>query len=171
MNIKRLAVVTTTSAVIVSLGACATGAEYKANSYSANQVNQRQEAHVVQILAITPAQVQVDNTQGQKAAMTGAAIIGAIAGGIIGGKSGAAAGGALLGGGVGAIAGSAVSNRNMVEGVSITYKEYDHVYNSAQVGRMCEYKLGQAITVSSRPGETRVQANSACADQTTAAAK
>lgn len=53
---------------------------------------------------------------------------------------GAVAGGAG-GGALGAAAGSMVSDKSIVEGVSLTYKEGTKVYTSTQVGRACQFAL------------------------------
>jgi outer membrane lipoprotein SlyB len=165
MNVKNLAVKSVVLAATLSLGACATGSQYSPNTYSANQVNQRQEAKTVSILAILPAHIEVDNSQNRKAVQTGAAIIGAIAGGIIGGKHGAVALGALAGAGAGAVAGSITPGANEVNGVSIAYQDGGKVYNSAQVGQQCEYKVGTAIMVATDAFSTRIQPNSTCPTQ------
>ena len=153
----------------IAMTGCATGSNLASNSYAASQVNQRQEATTIEILAVMPAKVQVDNSQNRKAVQTGAFILGAIAGGIIGGHQGAAALGALAGGAGGAVAGSVVSDVNTVEGVSLAYRQSGRVFNSAQVGQMCQFKTGIAIMVSSGGNETRVQPNAEC--PTTQAAK
>jgi outer membrane lipoprotein SlyB len=165
MSIKSLAVKSAVIAATLSLGACATGSQYAANSYSANQVNQRQEAKTVSILAVLPAHIEVDNSQNRKAVQTGAAILGAIAGGIIGGQHGAVALGALAGAGAGAVAGSVTPGSNSMNGVSIAYQESGHVYNSAQIGQICEFKVGMAIMVSTGGSNTRIQPNSECGQQ------
>ena len=123
---------------VLALSACATpGEENRADSYTADQVNARQEAKVVNILAILPAKVQVSNAQNQRAAQIGGA-------------------------GVGVGAGSLVPGKVMVQGVSLTYVEDGHTFNSAQVGKLCEFKLGQAIMVQTAPNVTRIQPNTAC---------
>ncbi|WP_264798918.1 hypothetical protein, partial [Acetobacter peroxydans] len=73
--------------------------------------------------------------------------------GALGGVGGAAAG-------VGA--GSLVPGKTLVEGVSLTYEQNNQTFNSAQVGRACEFAPGRAIMVESAPGETRIQPNHAC---------
>jgi outer membrane lipoprotein SlyB len=165
MSIKSLVVKSAVIAVSVSLAACATGSQYASNSYSANQVNQRQEAKTVSILAVLPAHIEVDNSQNRKAVQTGAAIIGAIAGGIIGGKHGAVALGALAGAGAGAVAGSVTPGANEVNGVSIAYSDGGKTYNSAQVGQQCQFKVGTAIMVATDAFSTRIQPNSTCDQQ------
>jgi len=152
---------------VLALSACATpGEENRADSYTADQVNARQEAKVVNILAILPAKVQVSNAQNQRAAQIGGALLGAGLGvGLGAGVGGTAGLGALAGvggAGVGVGAGSLVPGKVMVQGVSLTYVEDGHTFNSAQVGKLCEFKLGQAIMVQTAPNVTRIQPNTAC---------
>jgi outer membrane lipoprotein SlyB len=166
MNLNTFAVkATVVSVAIALLAGCATGQDLAANSYTAAQVNTRQEAKTVEILAVMPAKITVDNSQNRKAAQTGFAIVGAIAGGILGGKNGAVALGALAGAAGGAIAGGAVSDKNTVNGVSLAYRDNGKVYNSAQVGQQCEYKVGTAIMVATDAFNTRIQPNSTCTEQ------
>ena len=42
-----------------------TGEKYRANSYQVSQVNQKQAAEVIDILAILPAQIAVDTSEAQ----------------------------------------------------------------------------------------------------------
>jgi outer membrane lipoprotein SlyB len=154
---------------VLSLAACAQpGAESAANVYSQGQVNTRQNADVVQVLAVMPAKVQVSNAQNQRAAQLAGGILGAAAGAGLGaglGNHNALAAGAVggVGGGVvGAAAGSLVPGQVLVDGVSITYTQHGETFNSAQVGRLCEYAPGQAIMISTSAMETRIQPNATC---------
>ena len=146
-------------ASVLVLTGCATGQNYKSNVYRGGQVNQQQAAKTIQILALTPAQVEIDNTQGKQAAMIGGAVLGAVIGGVLGNRSRDTGAGIALGGIAGGAGGSLVSNTVLVEGVSITYRDGNYTMNSAQVGKVCEYKLGMAVMISSAPGETRIQPN------------
>jgi outer membrane lipoprotein SlyB len=155
---------------VLSLAACAQpGAESAANVYTQGEVNTRQNAEVVQVLAVMPAKVQVSNAQNQRVAQIAGGILGAAGGaglgaGLASPHNAFAAGtvGAVGGGVVGAAAGSLVPPTVLVDGVSITYTDHGHTFNSAQVGRLCEYGPGQAIMVSSSPTETRIQPNETC---------
>jgi outer membrane lipoprotein SlyB len=154
---------------VLSLAACAQpGAESAANVYSQGQVNTRQKADVVQVLAVMPAKVQVSNAQNQRAAQLAGGILGAAGGAGLGaglaGHNALAAGtvGAVGGGVVGAAAGSLVPGQVLVDGVSITYTQHGQTFNSAQVGRLCEYAPGQAIMISTSATETRIQPNATC---------
>ncbi|MBV8093728.1 MAG: hypothetical protein JO110_10930 [Acetobacteraceae bacterium] len=132
------------------------------------QVNTRQHAEVVNILAILPAKVKVSNAENQRTAQIVGGLIGALAGAGLGAGLGhhytLAAGtvGAAGGGVFGAAAGSLVPDQVLVDGVSITYTDHGNTFNSAQVGRACEYKQGQAIMVATSPTDTRIQPNNAC---------
>ena len=66
-----------------------------------------------------------------------------------------------MGGVLGGMAGqtAAGSAQKLVDGVQITFRRDGKVFNSAQVGQLCEYKLGAAVLVSSKANETRVQPN------------
>jgi outer membrane lipoprotein SlyB len=154
---------------LASLAACAQpGADAAANVYSEGQVNTRQKAEVVEILAVMPARVQVSNAQNQRTAQLAGGILGAMAGG------GLAAGlghhyalangtvGAVGGGAVGVAAGSLVPGQVLVDGVSITYNDHGDTFSSAQVGRACEFVPGRALLISTTPTETRVQPNTTC---------
>lgn len=147
------------SVSIIALAGCATGQNYKPNVYRGGQVNQQQSAKTIEIIALSPVQVEVDNTQGKQAAMIGGALIGAVIGGVLGNQSRDTGAGIALGGLAGGAGGSLVSNTVLVEGVSITYRDGTYTLNSVQVGRVCEYKYGPAVMISSAPGETRIQPN------------
>lgn len=146
-------------------GCAASGEQYKANVYRAGQVNQAQEAKVVRILAVLPAQVEVDNAAAKKTAEMAGALFGAVLGAQASKKSNnsntkanSVAGGAVIG----AAAGSLVSDKTLVEGVSLTYVFDSKTLNSVQVGRACEYAPGDAVMVSTSPTETRIQPNKEC---------
>lgn len=144
-----------------------TGEKYQANVYSSTQVNMKQEAKTVNILAVLPAKIEVDNKEGKAAAQGIGAFFGAVLGAAATNQqknttaTGNAAGG-LLGGAIGAGAGSMVSDKVLVEGVSLTYIENGKTLNSAQVGRSCEFKPGVAVMISMSEKETRIQPNDKC---------
>ncbi|HTI00446.1 MAG TPA: hypothetical protein VL752_05820 [Acidisoma sp.] len=152
----------------LSTTACqAPGENAKANVYSESQVNSRQAAEVIDILAVMPAKVEVSNEQNQKTAQVIGGLLGAIGGGVLGGSlanNGLAGGTAGAAGGAvaGAAAGSLVSSEALVSGVSITYEDHGQTYNSAQVGDICEYAPGKAVMVATGPGVTRIQPNTKC---------
>lgn len=155
--------------IAVSLAGCAaTGANLQSNVYKANQVNQAQEVKTVQILAVLPAKIEVDNTEQKKAAQVSGVLIGAILGAAIGGAAKnntglATATGTVAGGAVGGAAGSLVSDKVLVDGVSLTYTFKGKTLNSTQVGRACEYAPGMmAVMISTSPTETRIQPNREC---------
>jgi outer membrane lipoprotein SlyB len=151
------------------LAGCQTpGEDVKANVYTSDQANSRQEAKVINILAVLPAKIQVDNTQNQRTAQLMGGLLGAAAGGALGGglaqHNALAVGtvGAVGGGAAGVVAGSLVPGKVLVDGVSITYEDAGHTYNSAQVGRLCEFVPGHAIIVETSPTVTRIQSNASC---------
>ena len=167
-NVQNLAIA---SVVLSLISACAsTGQQHRADVYKAGQVNQAQEVQPINIIAVMPAKIEVDNTAQKKQAQVGGAILGAVLGAAITGGSGskkpisgASAGlGAVVGGGVGAAAGSLVDDKALVDGVSITYTLNGKALNSAQVGRPCEFVIGQAILIKTTPMETRIQPNAEC---------
>lgn len=153
---------------VLLLSGCQSNADnYAADVYDTTQLNARQETKTVSVISVLPAKIAVDNTENKKAAQTFGAVIGAIAGGVAGYNinSGSAlntvAGGAT-GGVVGAAAGSLVNDKNIVEGVSLTYKEGTKVYTSTQVGRPCQFTTGLAVIISTKDNETRIQPNATC---------
>lgn len=156
------------AALMSALCGCqATGESYAPNVYSAGEVNSRQEAKTINILAVMPAKVEVDNHEQKQAAQVFGAILGAVAGGMAGHSLGdrsstntalGVAGGAAVGG----AAGSLVKDKVLVDGVSITYTDSGKTFNSAQVGKMCEFAPGLAVVVSTSSTETRIQPNTTC---------
>lgn len=155
-------------ALTTLLAGCSTsGEQYSANVYKAGQVNSRQAAKTVKILAVMPAKIEVDNTEGKQNAQMIGGILGAVAGGVVGNKvSNHSKTGTVVGvaggAGVGAAAGSLVKDTVLVDGVSLTYVEDGQTYNSAQVGKMCEFTPGVALVISTDGAETRLQPNATC---------
>ena len=114
-----------------------------------------------------PAKVEAPNTQARKTAEVFGALLGAVGGGVIGHNVGnrapvntalGATGGAVAGGALGSL----VPGEVLVDGVSITYEDHGQTFNSAQVGRLCEFVPGKAIEIASSPRETRIQPNASC---------
>ena len=144
-----------------------TGDVHRADVYKSGQVNQMQEVKTVELLAITKTRVEVDNSQAKEKAQIGAGLVGALAGGLLGAQTNTnTRENTLLAGGAGAVvgaaAGSLVASKVLVDGVSLTYSYEGKTYNSAQVGRLCEYKMGTAIMLSADANETRIQPNTQC---------
>ncbi len=152
----------------IALAGCQTpGADLAANAYQADQVNSPQAAKVVTILAVMPAKIEVDNTQGQKTAQLVGGILGAALGAAIGNNVGAhstgnSALGVVAGGVVGASAGSLAPGKILVNGVSITYQDGGRTLNSAEVGKLCQFTPGKAVMISTSPMNTRIQPNATC---------
>ncbi|EEZ7649954.1 TPA: hypothetical protein HLI88_004627, partial [Escherichia coli] len=147
------------SAILLS-GCQSSGADYAADVYDTAQLNSKQETKTVNIISVLPAKVKVDNKANKEAAQTFGAVLGAVAGGVAGynvkGTStlGAVAGG-TGGAALGAAAGSLVSDKTIVEGVSLTYKEGTKVFTSTQVGKACQFTTGLAVLISTKDNETR----------------
>ncbi|MDE3015772.1 MAG: hypothetical protein KGI29_02480 [Pseudomonadota bacterium] len=164
---KSSSTIAAIACVALLSGCMANGQQYASDVYQAGQVNEQQEAKTVRILAVLPAKIEVDNTQGQKNAQVIGGLLGALGGAVAGhqiaqnGGQGAVVGGAS-GAAVGVAAGSLVSNKVLVKGVSITYTHHHKTYNSAQVGRLCEFKPGVAIMITTKAHETRIQPNATC---------
>lgn len=169
-GLKMKKSVTYIGAICISAMLCgcqATGEKYGANVYRAGEVNTQQNAKTVEILAVMPARIEVDNKQQKQAAQVFGALLGAVAGAAVGHSLGDQSGtntaiGAAGGAGAGAAAGSLVSDTALVDGVSIAYKSENQVYNSAQVGKVCEFAPGTAIMISAAANETRIQPNAVC---------
>ncbi len=173
MKTKLSMAVVTACAIVI--GGCANNGDlYRSDVYHAGQVNQAQEVKTVNIIAIGPARVAVNNTENSDTAANVGMVLGAIAGAAIAGHnhhhtSNRVVGG-VAGGALGHLAGSAVGGptTTMVNGVQLTYRIGNKIFNSAQVGQPCEYKVGLAIMVSPAPNETRIQPNNpyGCGQQT-----
>lgn len=166
---KSITITTQMIACLSLLSACqATGEQYAANVYKAGQVNQKQDAKTVKILAVMPAKIEVDNAEAKQNAQLIGGVLGALGGAAAGGSvkkhtGEATVAGAVGGGALGAAAGSAlVKDKVLVDGVSLTYVEGKKTLNSAQVGRLCEFAPGTAIVISTGNNETRIQPNAVC---------
>lgn len=163
MKAKRALCAALTAAL---LAGCSTdGSMYRSDVYTAGQVNQMQEVRTVEIIAVQSARVAVGNTEDRTDARNIGMILGAIAGAAIGNhnnhSTSARVMGGLAGGALGGIAGQSVggNRQELVNGVQITFRDGNKLYNSAQVGQVCEFKTGTAIMVSQSPTETRIQPN------------
>ncbi|MBC7102773.1 MAG: glycine zipper 2TM domain-containing protein [Parvibaculum sp.] len=153
--------------LLVVAGCQATGENHRANVYKAGEVNSVQKAKTVNILAVMPAKIEVDNSKQKQSVQVFGALLGAVAGGVVGHSLGdqsatnttiGAAGGAALG----AAGGSLVPDAVLVDGISITYELDLETFNSAQVGALCEFVPGRAVMVSTSEQETRIQPNAVC---------
>lgn len=157
------------SALTALVGCAATGENMKSNVYRAGQVNQVQEVKTVTILAVLPAQIEVDNTEQKKNAQIAGGAIGALLGGLgagfgTKGNAGATVGGTAGGAALGLAGASMVSDKILVDGVSLAFTdETGKTLNSAQVGRQCEFRPGKAIMISTSATETRIQPNNLAA--------
>lgn len=152
--------------IILMTGCAATGENLKGNVYKAGQVNTSQNARMIKIITVLPAQIEVDNSKQKQQAQVGGGILGALAGGLAGGFGGigslGTAGTTVGGGAIGVAAGSMVSDKVLVEGVTISYSENGKIFTSAQVGRTCEFRPGATLLITTAVNETRVQPNATC---------
>lgn len=149
---------------IILAGCTAPGQENRANVYDVNQINRPQQVDSILITMLAPAQIEVANERNRKTAQIGGALLGIVAGGIIGANVNSSA---ALGMGAGGVAGAGVASmiepeKVLVNGVTITYSIQGKHFSSTQVGRICEYNLGPAQLIQTSSGETRVQANTTC---------
>lgn len=158
------------TAIFISgvLSGCQSNADsYAADVYDTTQLNGKQETKTVNIISVLPAKVAVDNTAQKQSAQTFGAILGAVVGGVAGHNIGTGStlgtvGGAAGGGALGAASGTLVSDKTIVEGVSLSYKEGTKLYTSTQVGRSCQFTPGIAVMFSTKQNETRIQPNATC---------
>lgn len=148
----------------IMLTGCVSGVG--ANVYEVGDLNTKQETHVVQILGLADAKVKLDNSKNAEKAQKSVALAGAILGAAIGYNTKHKDNGAIAGGVGGAAAGyavgSVVPSTVLVDAVTISYKDGTKVVSSTQVGKSCDFKVGQAIMISTSKGDTRIQANSKC---------
>ena len=158
VSVKHAALAASVAALLA--GCQANGDIYRSDVYSAGQVNQAQQ---VQIIALQLARVAVHNSSDRTTNQLLGTVIGGILGGVIGHSIDNGTGttvGAIAGGALGAAGASYASPQNaMVNGVQITFKMNGRIFNSAQVGKLCEFKLGPAIMTSTSPTSTRIQPN------------
>ncbi len=163
------ATIVSTFLLVSTLTACqAPGEDARADVYTSDQVNSRQAAKVVTVLAVMPARVKVDNSANRQTAQLAVGLLGAVGGAFLGGGLAqhdvlaVGALGAVGGGALGVAGGSIVPDSVLVAGVSITYVEDGQTFNSAQVGKVCEYVPGRAIMIETSPTVTRIQPNASC---------
>ena len=147
---KKLLLPAMLASAALATGCASDGSLYRSDVYTAPMVNQAQEVKTVEIIAVVPARVAVTNSDNRTDARNVGMLLGAIAGAVIANQgshstSNKIAGG-LAGGAIGGLAGQAAGGGN-------------RMFNSAQVGQVCEFKTGTAIMVSPSPNETRIQPN------------
>lgn len=166
---KKQNAVAVSSLLLVSLlSGCQSNADqYAADVFTPTQLNSPQETHTINILSVLPAKVAVSNADNHNTAVMVGTVIGAIAGAVAGyalGHGGdlATAGGAIGGGAIGAVSGSTVKTQNIVEGVSLSYKDDTKIFTSVQVGRPCQFTTGLAVIFITQKNETRIQPNATC---------
>lgn len=154
------------STLCLSLQGCVTaGQEFQADVFDSSQVNTKQEAKTVRILTVSPAKVKVTNEQNRQRAQLIGGILGAATGIAVGynNQRNQEVGGALAGGAMGAAAGTLVPGTVLVDGVLLGYSLEGKIYTSTQIGRPCQFALGQiSLMVTMLTNETRIQPNATC---------
>ena len=156
-------------ATTVALTGCVSdgGNRYRSDVYSVNNVNRVQRVETITIQSVTPAQIALPRNEGQDRSEITGTIIGAIAGAAIGNHGHHSTSSRVMGGIAGAalgnLAGNAIGGQvssDYADGVQITWRGKDgNLYQSAQVGRLCEFKVGPALLVAPNSGDARVQPN------------
>ncbi|MXV43689.1 hypothetical protein GS501_01230 [Saccharibacter sp. 17.LH.SD] len=166
---SRFAVLGLTS--FLALGACETpGEDSRPDVYDQSQVNGVQRGRVVNIISVSSARVNVDNSHNHETSQVVGGLLGAALGaGLAAGPGGAGWGGGLAAGAGGAaggalLGGAAVGGHTLVRGVTIAYQDRagGEALLSTQVGRTCEYRPGSALLVITANNQTRVQPNASC---------
>ena len=132
-----------TKLLVPAVALFALGDMCRSDVYGSNQVNQAQQVQPVEIIAIQPARVAVNNQSDRNVSQMVGTALGGILGAVIGNQvthhrdSGTAIG-AIAGAALGAAGSSAASPQNsLVDGVQLTFKMNGRIFNSAQVGQMC----------------------------------
>ena len=156
--------------LLMITGCAATGERYRSDVYRSDQVNRVQQGKVVIIKTVTPAKIEVDNSEQKEKAKIGGAILGALAGGLGTGLSTHSTGAGLAGAAAGGLVGAGTSemlthDKVLVDGVTITYivEETGEIRASTQVGRICEFdRNSSALMITTEYGETRIQPNATC---------
>ncbi|KAA6208245.1 glycine zipper 2TM domain-containing protein [Avibacterium paragallinarum] len=152
-------------AISALLTGCAVDADsLGADVYDTTQLNSRQEAKTVKIIAVLPAKVAVDNSKNKEIAKTAGSLLGAVAGAVVGYQynTAGAIGGGVAGATLGGVAGAMVKDKVVIEGVSLTYKQGTKIYTSTQAGKKCQFKPGIALLITTKANETRIQPNAEC---------
>lgn len=162
---KKSTLLIALASMLVLTGCQTSGDMYRSDVYMQNQVNQAQQVQTVEIIAIQPARVAVNNSSDRDISQLVGTALGGILGAVIGNQvdnhhSAGTAVGAIAGAALGAGASSMASPENsLVDGVQLTFKLNGRIFNSAQVGQVCEFKYGPAIMISTGPTSTRIQPN------------
>ena len=81
---KKIAACGALSAALLLAGCANDGTAYRSDVYWAGQVNQAQEVKTVQIIAVMPARITVDNRRDRNDSATMGTILGALAGAAVG---------------------------------------------------------------------------------------
>lgn len=159
--------------VATSSFAFSTGDDLRADTFKGGEVNTAKRAEVINILSVQSAKVAVSNEQAQKQNAAIGNVVGGIAGALLGNKFGGSTGAALggaVGVAVGNTAGASTDGTALVDGVTLTFVKKikgefsEELYVSSQVGKVCEFQVGQSIMVADTTAkESRIQTNATCA--------
>ena len=159
---KKSRLLALTVAAFLFTGCANNATQLRSDTFDASALNSRQEVKLIQILAIQPAKVQVDNSNNQQRSGFWGALAGGLAGAVVGNNSSHSrelATASALGG---AVAGASLAgSKELVQGVSITYIESNQALTSVQVGNPCEFAQGLALVTVTDADVTRVQPNAA----------
>lgn len=149
-----------TVAILLSVVTACANNQGQANFYKASSANVQMESEIIEILLISKARVEVDNSENQNTATKLGAIAGALLGiGTV--KKNRLAGGAV-GGVLGGLAGNVVGTTTVVDGVSLTYKKGLKTFTAIQAGLPCQFVTGSALMVKNNKTNARIQPNSEC---------
>ena len=112
---KKIAACGALSAALLLAGCANDGTAYRSDVYWAGQVNQAQEVKTVQIIAVMPARITVDNRRDRSDSATMGTILGALAGAAVGAvvsdSPDAVVAGTVGGAALGNVAGKGMSGR------------------------------------------------------------
>lgn len=148
-----------TLALIILLPAAAlvsTSVSAQSNTFNANEAGRAQSVQMGTVYAVRD--VTIQNTGTRTGARTGAAL-GGIAGSTLGSGSRANTAGAVAGATAGRAVGNAVTSSNQ-RGVEITVRlESNQLISVVQAGNSNEFRVGDAVRVTSDGRTTRVVRN------------
>ena len=90
-------------------------------------------------------------------------MVGGVLGALAGSRNHNYGAGALAGGVTGGVAGSMVSDKKVIDGVSVTYQIDDKHFTAIQAGKLCQFQVNvKTLMIISSDGKTRIQPNATC---------